>query len=232
MSLERKRDQRDSLRRQGYSEGQIAEIERAETWRSLRNTFLSLVFLGTIGLGFLWFLDTARSGTLQQTDQYQRADSGSNADFEETEDDTGYAEEPLFDRAGGGETPDITLPDGVEGTESVEVSGDEDRQTGFEYERIRRQQDARSASAEQVKQAIIPWDSPKVIDKIGDALKKGETLRWRGEGQRGYVMVSEPRITGGTECRQVSVSLIDGDDQTVSLPREYCHENGGDWSAQ
>lgn len=229
MALERRRDRRDSLRRQGFTEGEIAEIERREHWRSIRNTIAAVIFVGAGGLGLIWAIDNFGAGALQQNNQYLRsADANEN-------DDTGRSplsseSDPEWSVDSYENSDEVGPTDAVEYSRSADSFGD--HQATIDYEGVRSARQDRIAQEEADILLRIPFNSPKLLDKTEEALDTGKAAMWRAEGETGYVLVSEPRVTGDTECRQLSVSLINDGDQSVSPATEYCRENGGAWFAR
>lgn len=225
MALERKRDRRESLRRQGFTEGEIAELERSDAWRSIRNTLLGVVFVGACVVGLVWIFKTYGAAELEPIDQYLRAESRNGEGDASLAFDEEINPDPMIDN----------YSDEADGRPELEIEqtntlpANEDSQATIDYEGIRKAREDRASGLKDAAIVRVPFNSPKLIDKTEEALNRGEAVRWRAEGETGYVLVSGPRLTGDTECRQVSVSIIDDGAQPVSPATEYCRETGGNW---
>lgn len=63
------------------------------------------------------------------------------------------------------------------------------------------------------------------------ALDRGEPVRWHKAGERGYVVVSEPRDDGIHTCRNVSATIEGDDGRTQSNSHLWCiaDDEDGDW---
>jgi hypothetical protein len=62
------------------------------------------------------------------------------------------------------------------------------------------------------------------------ALDRGEPVRWHKAGERGYVVVSEPRDYPDRTCRNVSATINTDDGPTQSSSHLWCTTPDGDWA--
>jgi hypothetical protein len=72
----------------------------------------------------------------------------------------------------------------------------------------------------------------RAIEKAArKALDRGEPVRWHKAGERGYVVVSEPRDSPGRTCRNVSATINSDNGQTRSNSHLWCRPlDGGAWA--
>lgn len=89
--------------------------------------------------------------------------------------------------------------------------------------------DVDESEAEEVYGFFVGPDPDKVKRETVRALKRGEAQIWKSGADRGYVLVSTSRKYENRECRQVSYTLFEGQDQTLSPPSQWCREDGGNW---
>lgn len=64
------------------------------------------------------------------------------------------------------------------------------------------------------------------------ALESGKAEKWSAAGATGYVVVSASQAYGSKICRNVSATIIRGQDQTKSDAHLWCKEDQGRWLAE
>lgn len=87
-----------------------------------------------------------------------------------------------------------------------------------------------SSPAEDSTERYLAALLPDLEADIQKALDRGESVLWKEDKKRGYIVVSEPRSASDGKCRSFYVTLIDGEQQQQSAPQQRCYiEAGSVW---
>lgn len=206
------------LRPQSFSAEELAELERRERLGGWLILFFAGAALATGALAFYLFSDD-----VEQNDEFVRADRPEQAEPAAQEDD-----EPFL--WGGILVDDDTVAEAD--SEAIDGSESTDRQDD--------QAAAASGVVDTIEQTFNfpgppePGDTPtfrgprpgSVDRETSRALRSGEAELWREDGERGYVLVSDPVTYGNRECRQVSYTLFANGGQLTSPSSQWCRTEG------
>ncbi|PZT89438.1 MAG: hypothetical protein DI637_06085 [Citromicrobium sp.] len=215
-SFESKEERTAVLRRQGFSETQIASMDRNETKRRWTALILLVLILAAAAVAFFLF-----SRDIEQNDRFERP----------AEDDDGMADLPYTWGSSDFEQPP------VEASEPKEVAA-EPAPAPAPTSAARQRRPARATGGEAgntvatrpapapVTTLSFAGPDPDSVDRETQrALRSGESQMWDEDGMRGYVLVSGEVQYGDYTCRRVSYSRIfDNNQQATSSSRQWCRE--------